>query len=124
MTNKAIKLKNKKIDYRGFILKPRVNNAETKSLDILSAFKHARDSLRSLTQQLKCDFEKRLADNIKTDLDLGNPVDVAYFDFRKAYNSVPHIQLMLGIRGNLLKWIEDFLVDHQQKVILCNEKSD
>ena len=43
MSNEAIKLKNKKIDYGGIIA------TETKSPDILSAFKHARDSLRSFT---------------------------------------------------------------------------
>jgi len=32
----------------------------------LLAFKHARDSLRSFTRQLKSDFEKNLAGNIKT----------------------------------------------------------
>ena len=62
-------------------------------------------------------------------LDLGNPVDVVYFDFRKAFDSVPHTRLMLklqtyGIGGNLLKWIENFLVDRQQKVIVGNEESD
>ena len=62
-------------------------------------------------------------------LDLRNPVDVVYFDFRKVFDSVPHAWLMLklqtyGIRGNLLKWIEDFLVDRQQKVIVGDEESD
>ena len=60
MTNEAIKLKNKKNQLWRLY-------TETKSLDISSAFKHVRDSLRSLTRQLRCDFEKRLADNIKTD---------------------------------------------------------
>ena len=48
--------------------------------------------------------------------DQGNPVDVVYFDFRKAFDSVPHTGLLLklqtyGIRGNLLKWITHFLMD-------------
>ena len=52
-----------------------------------------------------------------------------YFDFRKAFNSVPHARLLLklqayGVRGNLLKWIEDYLASHQQKVIVRNEESE
>ena len=62
-------------------------------------------------------------------LDQGNPVDVIYFDFRKAFDSVPHARLLLkfqtyGIRGNLLKWIKHFLTDHKQRVIVHNEQSE
>ncbi|XP_063615394.1 uncharacterized protein LOC134788436 [Penaeus indicus] len=47
-------------------------------------------------------------------LDDGVPVKVCYLDFSKAFDSVNHRYLWtkllaLGIRGNLLKWIEDFL---------------
>ena len=31
-------------------------------------------------------------------LDLGNPVDVVYFDFRKVFDSVPHTRLMLKLQ--------------------------
>ena len=46
-------------------------------------------------------------------LDQGNPVDVIYFDFRKAFDYVPHTRLLLklqtyGIRENLLKRITHF----------------
>ena len=58
MTKEAVRLKNKKNRlWRRY--------TETKSHDTLSAFKHARDSLRSLTRQLRSDFEKRLTGNIK-----------------------------------------------------------
>ena len=44
---------------------------------------------------------------------------VAYIDFRKAFDSVCHSKLLtrlsaLGIVGNLLEWIRDFLSDRQQ----------
>ena len=57
-------------------------------------------------------------------LDLGNPVDVIYFDFQKAFDSVPYARFLLkfqayGIRGNLLK---DYLAGRQQKVIVRNEE--
>ena len=46
-------------------------------------------------------------------------VAVAYIDFQKAFDSVCHKKLFtrlssLGITGNLLAWIKDFLTDRQQ----------
>ncbi|CAH8447575.1 unnamed protein product [Schistosoma bovis] len=49
------------------------------------------------------------------------PVDVAFIDFSKAFDKVPHNRLLyklrhVGIGGNLLMWIKDFLVGRQQRV--------
>ena len=46
-------------------------------------------------------------------------VAVAYIDFQKAFDSVCHKKLFtrlvsLGITGNLLAWIKNFLADRQQ----------
>ena len=46
-------------------------------------------------------------------LDEGGCIDVVYYDFRKASDSVPHLRLLkkaqaYGLGGNLLKWIESF----------------
>ena len=54
-------------------------------------------------------------------IDEGIPVDVIYLDFKKAFDSVPHRRLLekisaYGFRGNLLKWIADFLSDRHQRV--------
>ncbi len=48
-------------------------------------------------------------------LEEGADIDVVYLDFRKAFDSVPHQRLLKkvrahGIGGNLLQWIESFLV--------------
>ena len=48
------------------------------------------------------------------DRDAGNPIDVVYLDFSKAFDLVPKRRLLyklqhLGLRGNLLKWIGFFL---------------
>ena len=56
-------------------------------------------------------------------------VDVAYLDFRKAFDSVPHQRLIkklhdLGIRGTLLKWIEAFLTGRSQQVVVNGTKSE
>ena len=56
-------------------------------------------------------------------LDEGAGIDVVYLDFRKAFDSVPHQRLLkkayaYGIQGNLLKWIESFLIRRIQRVII------
>jgi len=43
----------------------------------------------------------------------GQPVDVLYFDFKKAFDKVPHDRLLIkqkvyGITGELLNWIRSF----------------
>nr|VZI40228.1 unnamed protein product [Spirometra erinaceieuropaei] len=58
-------------------------------------------------------------------LDAKHTVHVAYIDFRKAFDSVPHQRLLhklriMGIGGKLLKWIENFLVGRSQ--IVCVEQ--
>ena len=62
-------------------------------------------------------------------LDKGVPVDAAYLDFRKAFDSVPHKRLLCklkgyGIDGNLLDWIGDFLSDRTQYVAINGVSSD
>ena len=52
----------------------------------------------------------------------------AYFDFAKAFDSVPHQRLLsklnsYGISGNVLQWIAIFLRDRKQRVVLNGFKS-
>ena len=47
-------------------------------------------------------------------IDQGDPVDIFYFDFRKAFDCVPHKRLLyklecLGIKGKVLNTIRNFL---------------
>ena len=54
---------------------------------------------------------------------MGFGVDVIYLDYSKAFDSVLHLRLIsklqaYGIKGDLLKWISNFLIGRQQKVIL------
>ena len=56
-------------------------------------------------------------------------VDVIYFDFQKAFDTVPHKRLIgklysYGIRGRLLNWIENFLKDRKQRVLLDGQTSN
>ena len=57
-----------------------------------------------------------IMDNILEIVDQGSPVDILYFDFKKAFDSVPHNRLLLklkclGIEGKLLNTIKDFLMN-------------
>ncbi|BHF60657.1 hypothetical protein SprV_0100362200 [Sparganum proliferum] len=61
-------------------------------------------------------------------IDEGNVVHVAYIDFKKAFDSVPHQRLLyklsrIGVRGKLLKWIENFLIGRSQTVRLGGQQS-
>ena len=51
----------------------------------------------------------------------GQPVDVLYLDYEKAFDKVPHLRLLkqcesFGINGPLLQWIKNFLDNRTQKV--------
>ena len=79
---------------------------------------------RSCVSQLLITLSEWLAD-----LDNNLPVDVAYLDFKKAFDSVPHQRLLkklegYGITGNIYSWIEDFLKDRTQFVSINGTKSE
>lgn len=62
-------------------------------------------------------------------LDEGRDVDAIYLDLAKAFDTVPHIRLLkkleaLGVRGNVLAWIKDFLSDRKQSVCVNGVLSD
>ena len=64
-----------------------------------------------------------------SDLDNKVPVDAAYLDFRKAFDSVPHERLMTklkgyGITGNIFNWVKDFLSDRTQYVSINGVRSE
>ena len=53
----------------------------------------------------------------------GEQVDMVYLDFEKAFDKVPHDLLIeklqsFGIYGNLLKWLNSYLTNRQQRVVL------
>ena len=61
-------------------------------------------------------------------VDQGYPIDVVYVDFQKAFKKVPHKRLMLkiksfGIIDNIYNWIEDWLKDRVQRVVLLGNSS-
>ena len=62
-------------------------------------------------------------------IDQGHSVDIVYLDFAKAFDKVPHRRLLrkcegLGINGNVLGWIREWLKDRRQRVVLNGKASD
>ena len=55
--------------------------------------------------------------------DDGDAVDVVFFDFSKAFDTVPHERLLgkvrkHGITGNVLNWIRAWLSDRRQRICI------
>ena len=55
-------------------------------------------------------------------------LDVLYIDFSKAFDSVPHLRLInklaaYGIDGKLLRWIQQFLSNRRQRVVMGSATS-
>jgi len=61
-------------------------------------------------------------------LDNGFGIDVIYLDYRKAFDTVPHSRLIsklqgCGIHGQLLQWIEAFLVGRSMRIMVSGSSS-
>ena len=83
-------------------------------------FVHKRSCLTNLLEFLE---------HVTNYVDQGYPIDVIYLDFQKAFDKVPHKRLMLklralGIVDEIYCWIEDWLKDRKQRVILLGANSD
>ena len=69
------------------------------------------------------------SDKVTQWADEGGCVDVVFLDFRKAFDKVDHKRLIVkleaaGVRGNLLRWIENWLAGRKQRVVVNGESSD
>ena len=68
-------------------------------------------------------------DNVLDILDQGSPVDILYFDFKKAFDRVPYNRLLLklkclGIEGKLLNTVKDFLTNRTFRVCVEGQFSN
>ena len=91
--------------------------------DLLSEHQHGFLSGRStITQLLEAmDYWTEALDN-------GNDIDIIYLDFQKAFDSVPHQRLLkklksYNIGGKVYKWLESFLLNRRQRVLVNNSPS-
>lgn len=65
-------------------------------------------------------------------IDTSHSFDCIYLDFAKAFDRVSHVKLIsklssIGIQGNILKWITNFLSNRKQRVMVngvCSEWSN
>ena len=62
-------------------------------------------------------------------IDEGSPVGIIYLDFQKAFDEVPHETLLLklkahGIGDGIIDWIEQWLTNRRQHVIVDGEVSN
>ncbi|CAM5124147.1 unnamed protein product [Natator depressus] len=60
-------------------------------------------------------------EGVNKHVDKGDPVDIVYLGFQKAFDKVPHQRLLRklschGIKGKILSWIENWLKDREQRV--------
>ena len=63
-----------------------------------------------------------------TDHDRCKAVDVVYMDFQKAFDKVPFRRLLLkvralGIQGEICRWIENWLKERRQRVVINSQAS-
>jgi ribonuclease P/MRP protein subunit RPP40 len=62
-------------------------------------------------------------------LDDGKSFDCIYFDFSKAFDTVPHARLIkklisYGIDGKMLSWVKSFLNNRKQRVVVNKDMSE
>ena len=62
-------------------------------------------------------------------IDEGEPIDIVYFDFSKAFDKVSITKLLIklkayGINGNILNWIEKWLKGRKQCTVLNGAQSE
>ena len=94
----------------------RVNN-------ILTANQHGFIEGRSCLTNLLPTIEECSAN-----LDKHIATDIIYLDYSKAFDIVPHTRLLhkvqsVGVVGDILRWIEDFLSQRKQRVIVQGSSS-
>ena len=68
-------------------------------------------------------------DKVTQWIDEGGSVDLLFLDFRKAFNKVDHSRLMVkleaaGVKGNLWRWLKDWLSGRKQRVVVAGETSE
>ena len=93
-----------------------VNFLETNNL--LNCKQHGFRKGKSCLSQLLKQYDDILK-NMKSNME----TDVIYLDFAKAFDKVDHVILLqklknIGIEGELLKWISDFLSNRNQVVVV------
>ena len=90
---------------------------------LINPSQHGFLKAKSCLTNVLCFFEE-----ITKCVDVGSPVDIIYLDFQKASDKVPHQRLILklkshGLGNSILNWIEQWLTDRRQRVVVDGEDS-
>jgi hypothetical protein len=99
-------------------------------LQHLKSHKLINDSQHGFTSKRSCLTNLLSFLELVTDyIDQGLPVDVIYLDFQKAFDKVPHGRLLSkvrahGINDKIAGWIQNWLSERQQRVVLNGNKSE
>ena len=85
---------------------------------------HGFRSKRSTTSNLL-----EFYDEVTTNIDNGNSVDIFFFDLAKAFDMVPHDRLLKKLRETttdtyIIKWITEYLKERKQRVVIRGSKSN
>ena len=91
---------------------------------LLNSSQHGFLKARSCLTNMLCFLEE-----ITKWIDVGSPVDIIYLDFQKAFDKVPHQRLLHklkahGIGDSITDWIEQWLTDRRQRVVVDGEVSN
>ena len=91
---------------------------------LLNSSQHGFLKARSCLTNMLCFLEE-----ITKWINVGSPVDIIYLDFQKAFDKVPHQRLLLklkahGIGDSITDWIEQWLTDRRQRVVVDGEVSN
>ena len=67
-------------------------------------------------------------ERVTREVDEGKPFDIVFLDFAKAFDKVPKNRLLEklrahGVRGDVLRWIKNWLSGRRQRVVLNGKKS-
>ena len=98
--------------------------------DHLIRYNLLRESQHGFTSNRSCQTNLiEFMDLITKFIDAGDPVDVVYLDFSKAFDKISHQKLCSklkahGINGNVLNWIKDWLTNRKQWVTVNGFLSD
>ena len=91
---------------------------------LLNPSQHGFLKARSCLTNMLCFLEE-----ITKWIDRGSPVDIIYLDFRKAFGKMPRQRLPLKLKAHdigdgIIDWIEQWLTDRRQRVIVDGEVSN
>ena len=87
-------------------------------LDILYDLQHG------FREKISCEMQLiMLVDELAKNMQMGKQTDLILLEFSKAFDKVAHENLLpklhqYGIRGDILRWIKDFLDNRKQTVII------